>query len=803
MRPLSRLFNRMTIAALAVILLLAFIIGSTLVGRNSAEAQAPAVYCVNGASFTAPIAPGSFVILGGANLATTTIATVTPNLTQLGGTTVSLTDASGATFMASLIYVSPTQINFMIPDQVALGTLNFTVTNGNGVAQNGSVQIIKTAPALFTFNESGQGVPLGATTYDGVTYTPLANPDASPAPVDPGYPTRANVLALFGTGIRYATNVTVRIGNTDYPAVYSGVDGSSRPGFDQVNVLLKGSIPNGLTNIAITADGQVSQATQVTFSVPVGGGPALLSLNDVQTVINQCVQRAKQLNIPGTCAVVDREGNTLGVFQMTGANPMTRITANKPAGGLEGVMVPASAAAISKAGTSAFFSTQGSAISTRTASFIIQEHFPPGVPFMEGGPLFGVQFSQLPCSDIRPPGQTLPLGLSGDPGSYSLYRNNIALGGIGFEGDGIYSISGLDPTIQPPEEIIATAAGFGFDTPQALRIDNVRVNGITLPYSNAPQTGSAAPAVTAADGTYLLPPRAAPPSRYIQTIVGGIPAKIDARFYPPKASAMAGGLTVNDVLTLLGQALQQANRERAAIRVGGNQSAQINATVIDTTGTVLGIASTRDAPEFGFDVSGQKARTANLFSSPNVVQLLTAFDNTLPSTAAPFTPVTLFVNAALALGVPLNGTIAYSTRGIGFLDRPFFPDGVDTAPNGPFSIPIVNFSPFNDGIQLALVTPDLVNVLNGTPSTPCVAGIPGIGNGIQPFAGGVVLYKNGIRVGAIGISGDGIDQDDLTAATGSQGFQAPSNINSSNVIINTPGGAVRLPYVRFPANPNL
>ncbi|MBO0720434.1 MAG: heme-binding protein [Blastocatellia bacterium] len=796
MRPLSRLFNRMTIAALAAILLLTFIIGSTRIGRNSAEAQTPSVYCVNGASFIAPIAPGSFAVLGGANLATTTIATSVANTTQLGGTTLTLTDASGATFTAPLIYVSPTQINFMIPNQVALGTLNFTVTNGNGVAQSGSVQVIKTAPALFTFSQSGQGVPLGGTTYDGVTYKPLANPDNSPAPVDPGYPTKPNVLALFGTGFRFATNVSVRIGNTDYPAVYSGVDGSGRPGFDQVNVQLQGNIPNGLTNISIIADGQVSQSTQVTFSVPVGGGPALLSLNDVQTIINQCVQRAKQINLPGTCAVVDREGNTLAVFQMTGANPMTRITANKPPGGLEGLMVPASAAAISKAGTSAFFSTQGSAISTRTASFIIQENFPPGVANMEGGPLFGVQFSQLPCSDVRPPGQTLPLGLSGDPGSYSLYRNNIALGGVGFEGDGIYSLSGIDPTIQPPEEIIATAAGFGFDTPQALRIDNVRVNGITLPYSNVPQTGSAAPQVTAADGTYLLPPRAAPPSRFIQTVVGGIPAKIDPRFFPPKASAVPGGLTTNDVLTILSQALQIASRERAAIRVGGNQAVQINASVVDTTGTLLGLASTTDAPEFGFDVCVQKGRTANLFSSANVVQLLNAFDNGTNT-------VTPFVNAALALGVPLNGTIAYSTRGIGFLDRPFFPDGQNSAPNGPFSVPIVNFSPFNDGIQLALITPDLVNVLNGTPSTPCVAGVPGIGNGIQPFAGAVSLYKNGMRVGAVGISGDGIDQDDTTASGGSIGFEAPSNINSSNVIINTPNGPVRLPYVRFPANPFL
>jgi uncharacterized protein (TIGR03437 family) len=808
MRPLSRLFNRTTITALAVTLLLTFIIIASLSDRKgaaditgiigSAAAQSTGPISVNGASFMAPVTPGSFAVIFGTRLANTTIATGAPYPTTLGGTTLSLTDASGATFAAPLVYVSAVQINYMIPDQVALGTLNFTITSGDGTVQTGSVQIVKSAPALFTFGATGSGVPLGATTYDGVTYVPLANPDGSPAPVDPGYPTKANILALYGTGFRNASSVSVRIGNVDYPAVYFGRDGSTRPGFDQVNVLLKGSIPNGLTNISLIADGQTSNITQATFTVPVGGGPALLSLNDVQTVINQCVQRAKQLSSPGTCAVVDRELNTLAVFQMNGANPMTTITANKPPGGLEGVSVPAMLAAISKAGTSAAFSTQGSAISTRTASYIIQEHFPPGVIKTESGPLFGVQFSQLPCSDFRPPGQTLPLGLSGDSGSYSLYRNNIALGGVGFESNGVYTIdTNLVDNDQSVEEIIATAAGFGLDTPQALRIDNIRVGGALLPYSNVPQTGSPAPPVTAADGTYLLPPRAAPPSRYIRTVFGGSQAKFDPRFFPPKASAQPGGLTAADVARILAQGLQNADRTRAAIRVQGNpalQAVEVNITVVDTNGMVLGAISTDDAPEFGFDVSSQKARSANLFSSPNVVQLLNGADGGTNT-------ITPFVNAALALGVPLNGSIAYSSRGIGFLARPFAPDGQDAAPNGPFSVPIANFSPFNDGLQLALVTPDLLAALGGNPSVPCVDPIPGLGSGLQIFAGSSVLFKNGQRVGAVGVSGDGIQQDDLESASAAVGFEAPANVRSDTVIINTPFGQFRLPYLQFPPFP--
>src|SRR5213593_988880 len=149
-----------------------------------------------------------------------------------------------------------------------------------------------------------------------------------------------------------------------------------------------------------------------------------LTTSDVQTIIAQAVSAAAALNRAVTVAVTDREGNVLGVFQMTGAPATTRITGGGRTGqGLEGLDVPASLAAISKAGTASVFSTQGNAFTSRTASFIIQEHFPPGVSFQPGGPLFGVQFSQLPCSDIKRP--ALPLGLSADAGSAPLYKHGV------------------------------------------------------------------------------------------------------------------------------------------------------------------------------------------------------------------------------------------------------------------------------------------------------------------------------------------------------------------------------------------
>jgi hypothetical protein len=77
--------------------------------------------------------------------------------------------------------------------------------------------------------------------------------------------------------------------------------------------------------------------------------------------------------------------------------------------------------------------------------------------------------------------------------------------------------------------------------------------------------------------------------------------------------------------------------------------------------------------------------------------------------------------------------------------------------------------------------------------------IPNLPNGIQIFAGSVPLYKNGVLVGAIGISGDGIDQDDLIASAGAQGFAPPVEIRCDQIFVR----GVRLPFVKFPRSPNL
>ncbi len=525
-----------------------------------------------------------------------------------------------------------------------------------------------------------------------------------------------------------------------------------------------------------------------------------LTTADVQTLIAQSVSAAVQLNQRVTVAVTDREGNVLGVFVMTGASATTQIRSIGANGrGLEGLNVPAFAAAISKAGTGALFSTTGNAFTTRTAGFIIQEHFPPGIDFRDGGPLYGVQFSSLPCSDIKKPG--LPLGLSGDAGGLPVYKNGVAVGGIGIEGDGLYTVDRNPADFdQPFEEIIAVSGVRGYEAPALIRGDNILVNGIRLLYSNTasalspPQIsfGSLPGAISAS-----FPVRGALPSAFIPATVGGINGEASTRFFPFSGSPFPSpsiALTASDVNLIISHAAQTANITRAAIRQPLGSNARVSIAVVDTEGNVLGIFRTADAPVFGFDVSVQKARSAVFFSRSDAATLLNGAG------------MSQYTSRAAADGVPLNGAIAYSDRGIGFLHRPLFPDGINNTQAGPFSTSPGEWSPFNVGLQLDLVLPGLLarpalcslRQLMDKPACDC-SSIRVIRNGLQIFAGSIPLYKNGALVGAIGISGDGIDQDDFIAAGGATGYAPPAAIRSDQLIIR----GVRLPFVKFPASPTL
>lgn len=284
---------------------------------------------------------------------------------------------------------------------------------------------------------------------------------------------------------------------------------------------------------------------------------------DVRAIIEQMVARATQLGVNATLAVTDREGNILASVRMTDptltADPGTSTISGGGSGGLEGVTVASSLTAVTKAGTAAFLSTTGNAFTTRTAGQIIQPNFPPGVRFQDSGPLFGVQFSSLPTSDIN----RLPLGLSADPGGVPLYRGGQLLGGVGVELDGTYT---FDPSPiggrATHEERIAVAGQIGFRVPGAIRADRIFLDGIRLDFANIspPSLASLGPIVdfdTLEGGgliDVLIAPRTSPATMFTPTTLGAtIGETIDA-FSTGRIEAIAlgEGSTVYAVRTAAG-----------------------------------------------------------------------------------------------------------------------------------------------------------------------------------------------------------------------------------------------------------
>lgn len=607
--------------------------------------------------------------------------------------------------------------------------------------------------------------------------------------------------------------------------------------------------------------------------VPTGGlftapAPEALTVADVQRIVAQAAGEAAARNLPSWIVVTDRVGNVLASFRMTGAPDLARVSTRTIAGnaapgseiGLQGATIPASAAALAKAITGAYLSSSGNAFSTRTASQIVQEHFPPApiTAGLESGPLFGVQFSQLPCSDLNTrfsggmgasamigPKRS-PLGLAADPGGFPLYKNGVVVGGIGVMGDGDY---GFDPNILDvdldAEELIALAGIQGFTPPDDIRAERIFVDGTALRFADA-AAGQLGPLQTSfATAPGALAPIAGYSDGVLRagtaygTEASGIRAASVAEFSNRDAFVLTDGsgnarfpiragtdgasisqpLTAAEVRAVLEEAFAVLSRARAQIRRPLDSRMQASISVVDTHGAVLGIVRSPDGPLFGVDVSLQKARTATFFSNPVAAAQLQA--------AGP--AIGTYVNrvrAFLADPAALTGAVAFADRSGGNLSRPYFPDGELGRPPGPLSVAnTAQFSPFAVGLQSDLVAGNVVaavtHIATGGVSadTPvgCTAipnaatGQKRVANGIQIFPGSVPIYRGNVLVGGIGVSGDGIDQDDMVSflglhnaglRVGGIGNAAPA-IRADQIVVDVGGRGVRLRYVSCPFAPFL
>lgn len=612
---------------------------------------------------------------------------------------------------------------------------------------------------------------------------------------------------------------------------------------------------------ACSSGNQASDTGAGVGALPCDGSCAnansFLSITDIQIIIAQAVAEANAQGASASIAIVDRVGNVLAVFRMNAADTSVNIDSGRGvSGGLEGInVIPDTLAAISKAITGAYLSSEGNAFSTRTASQIVQQFFNPGELSQAGGPLFGVQFSNLACSDVNrryTAGATAgpkrsPLGLAADLGGFPLYKNGTPVGGIGVIADGVYGIDlNITDRDNDLDELIAVAGSFGYAAPvdrreritldgKIARFSDVWFDDLASVPANAPAftsingvDGSLQAVTGYTDGTMLSGKAFGQNDSGIRPDNGtynGLDAFVlvnDANVnrYPPIASTVdPAQLTQAEVTQLISSALEVANRSRAQIRRPLNSPAAVTVSVVDTDGVILGLARTRDGPVFGTDVSVQKARTAVFYSSSNAASdLVSVADAVYLNPDATPSGVTVSIgdyvndvqNFLGLAGALTDGAFAFSDRAGGNLSRPYFPDGIVGSPNGPFSKPIDEWSPFSVGLQLDLVMNQIIEhvvfVLGGGPDVAqnCTT-LSRLPNGIQIFPGSVPIYRGNTLVGGIGISGDGVDQDDMIAFLGlHEAGELLGTINNAPAAIRAdqlaPMGT-RLRYVQCPQSP--
>jgi uncharacterized protein GlcG (DUF336 family) len=516
-------------------------------------------------------------------------------------------------------------------------------------------------------------------------------------------------------------------------------------------------------------------AASFVFAAVLGGGPLTSRAQNCGTTTTAgCLTAADVLNaVQGAAtaistdtmviAVVDRAGTPLAVFRK--ASAPARVVGN-----FGDPTVDANDHAIGLARTGAFFSNDQAPLSSRTVRFISGIHFPPGVTNKPPAALYGIENTNRGCAlnpalDAIVPratglavgpctggGATAGCGTGIVTGKADVFDSNPAAvdpGGVPIFKDGKVA-GGIGVTGAPPgaaefAALAGSVAGGPRFGPRVPFPDAVILDGIRLPFvANTVRPAGVGPGVMGAG--FILGPIASPRE-------AGVPSGF---LVGPNAGAR---LTAVDVTRIVNRAIEQANRTRAAIRLPLGSATRMVIAVADLNGTLLAVYRMPDATVFSIDVAATKARNVIYFSSP------TRNPGDMP-------------------GFPLG--FAMTARTIGFGAMPLFPAGIDGTAPGPF---------FSDYRR------DVLNV--------CTQGQDpnNLGNqsGVVFFPGSIGLYSGTTLVGGLGVSGDGVEQDDLVTAAGAgcpgcaSSFVAPLEIRADRVIL----GGVRLPFFKFPRNPEV
>ncbi len=599
----------------------------------------------------------------------------------------------------------------------------------------------------------------------------------------------------------------------------------------------------------------------------------LLTTTDVQALLERAAAAVNRDD--AIIAVVDRNGTILGVRVENGVSPLITGNTTNLVFAIDGAVSLARTGAYFANDSAPLTSRTVQEISQTTITqrlvqsnpdvpdpdgtstvygpgFVapvgIKGHFPPGIMYTPQVDLFDIEGTNrdsisnatgtrfnVPAADIPPGGNLvapesygqvtgiLPTaqsrGIATLPGGLPLYKNGVLVGGIGvfFPGTTGYATeenSKLNtpllynphkPDLSEVAEYMAFVAaggsklaGFPMNGPvngaPALHdftepIGRIDLAGITLDLFGAhglegiknllnfgatlgvgqPDDGTNYPVTSKSEGSKTLLPGQPVPSGWLVL---------------PHAGT---GLTAADVEEIVAQGIAEANQVRAQIRLPLNSTARMVFAVSDENGNILGLYRMPDATYFSIAVAVAKARNLAYYDNPSQLQPIDKVEGVAAGTAL-------------------------TARTFRYLALPFFPEGIDIYPPGPFSI-------LNDGGVTKYGT-------NKGPPLPASAFQSAQGysafnpnanfhdpynqanqNGVVFFPGSAPLYKDttgsGLRsqlVGGLGVSGDGVFQDDDVTAVASLAYAPPRTIKRADMV---KVRGVRLPFFKFNRNPHV
>ena len=601
---------------------------------------------------------------------------------------------------------------------------------------------------------------------------------------------------------------------------------------------------------------------------------AQLTADDVQSILDRATEATSSRD--AIIAIVDRNGNLLGVRAEDGVDPAIFASPEAESFAVDGAMA--------KARTGAFFANNEAPLTSRTIQMIsqttmtqreiqsnpnvldpnstvrgpgfvapigIKNHFPPGIQFTPQVDLFAIEHTNrdsivhpgpdhvkgtaddisLPNrfnvpSQYIPDGVELPppesygylsgidknaqsRGIATLPGGLPIFKNGKLVGGIGvfFPGKTGYATeensnlndAGFYDPAKPDRsreaEFIAFSAVGGsrkaglpigpapFGKTFTLPFGRIDLVGITLDVIGAHGLQGPKNVILfgrglrkgTVNGTDL------PINENGETLAAGQPVPQGWLVTPHDGN----WITAQEVIDMVQRGIKEANRVRAAIRLPLDRTAKMVFAVSDRDGNILGIYRMKDATYFSIDVAVAKARNVMYYADPAQLQPQDRISNVPAGTA-------------------------FTNRTFRYVALPRFPEGIDGYPPGPFSILTdggVQPNGRNDGPPLpasAYQSAQGYDAFNPGTNFHDPYNVANQ-NGVVFFPGSTPVYKpsgNGdgkVLSGGLGVSGDGVDQDDDVTYEAGKGFFPGPNVRRADQTIVR---GVRLPFIKFNRQPH-